>query len=717
MIKLAFDLPSANNHHYKVIMKKVSLLLSLTFVVMTAFQTYAENPLLGTFQTPHGTPPFHQIKHEHYVPAYKEAIRVGHEQIRKIVENPAAPDFANTIEALAFSGELLGSVSRIFYPLNSAETDARMQEIARELAPLASDYENDLLFNKPLFERVRAVYENRHTLTLSDEQQMLLENTYKRFSRNGATLDDETQARLRDISRELSSLSLAFSENVLAETNAYLMHITNEADLAGLPPSAVAAAAQLARSRNLEGWAISLQMPSFVPFIQYAENRQLREEIFMAYATRAAKPNAHDNRGVLTRIANLRLERAQLLGYPTHAHFVLEERMAETPERVNALLNQLLESARPAAENELRQVQQQANEMGADFEIMPWDWSYYAEALRKKQFDFDQELLRPYFELERVKQGIFALTNRLWGISYVHNPDIPVYHPEVAAYEVFDEDGKFMAVLFLDFFPRAGKGAGAWMTSFRGQQKKDGVDQRPHISIVCNFTRPTETEPSLLNFREVTTFLHEFGHALHGMFSDVTYPGLSGTSVFRDFVELPSMIMENWAVEREFLDMFAVHYQTGEKIPDDMVQKIIEGRNFIAGYGILRQLTFGFNDMAWHSLTESFSGDPLAFERNAMAKASLLPVVGDAMASAAFSHIFAGGYAAGYYSYKWSEVLDADAFQLFRQHGIFDRATANAFREHILSKGGSAHPMVLYKRFRGQEPTVDALLRRDGLIN
>lgn len=684
---------------------------------MTAVQTFAENPLLNAFNTPHGTPPFHEIKHDHYVPAYREAIRIGHEEIRKIVDNPAAPTFSNTIEALAFSGELLGRISRIFYPLNSAETDPRMQEIARELAPLSSDFESDILFNKPLFARVKSVYDNKDALRLTEEQSMLLENTYKRFARNGATLDDQTQARLRDISRELSALSLAFSENVLAETNNYLLHITDEADMAGLPASFVSAAAQLAKSRNLEGWAVSMQMPSYVPFMQYAENRKLREELYMAYATRAAKPNEHDNRGVLTRIANLRLERANLLGYPTHAHFVLEERMAESPVKVNALLTQMLDAARPAAEKELREVQQLANEMGADFEIMPWDWSYYAEVLRKKQFDIDQELLRPYFELERVKQGIFALTNRLWGLTYVHNPNIPVYHPDVSAYEVYDDQQKFLAVLFLDFFPRAGKGAGAWMTSFRGQQKRNSTDQRPHISIVCNFTQPTESAPSLLNFREVTTFLHEFGHALHGMFSDVTYPGLSGTSVYRDFVELPSMIMENWAVEREFLDMFAVHYQTGEKIPEEMVKKIIDARNFIAGYGILRQLTFGFNDMAWHSITEPFAGDPLSFERNAMAKASLLPTVGDVMASPSFSHIFAGGYAAGYYSYKWSEVLDADAFQLFRQQGVFDRATANSFREHILSKGGSAHPMVLYKRFRGQEPSADALLRRDGLIN
>jgi peptidyl-dipeptidase Dcp len=696
-------------------MKRITYVLSI-FVAMIPLLSTAENPLMGPFNTPHHTPPFDKIKHEHYVPAIKEGIRQSLAEIDAIVANPAPPTFENTIEAMSFSGELLSGVSRIFFPLNSAETDEQLQAIAREVSPLMSDYSNDILFNEALFVRVKAVYDKRSSLALSSEQATLLENAYKRFSRNGANLDKETQGRLRNISRELSSLSLQFSEHVLAETNAYLLHITDEADLAGLPPSFVNASAQLARSRNLDGWAVSLQMPSYVPFIQYAENRKLREEIFMAYATRAASGNDNDNREILMRIANLRLERAKLLGYPTHAHFVLEERMAESPEKVNALLHQLLEAARPAADKELQEVQQLANEMGADFDIMPWDWSYYSEVLRKKRFDLDQELLKPYFQLENVTKGIFDLTNRLWGLTYVLNEDIPVYHPEVKAYEVYDEQQQFLAVLFLDFFPRAGKNPGAWMTSFRGQQKKDGHDQRPHISVVCNFTRPTDTDPSLLNFREVTTYLHEFGHALHGMFSDVTYPDLSGTSVFRDFVELPSMIMENWAVEREFLDMFAVHYQTGEKIPDEMIQKIIDARNFGAGYGILRQLSFGLNDMAWHSLTEPFNGDPAVFEREAMQPAMLLPMIDKAMASPAFSHIFAGGYAAGYYSYKWSEVLDADAYGLFRENGIFDKKTARSFRDEILSKGGSEHPMVLYKRFRGQEPSVDALLRRDGLL-
>jgi len=684
-------------------------------LVTTACQQ-ERNPLLQAYDTPFNTPPFDQIGHGHYVPAFREAIRAGLAEVDAIVANADAPTFENTIEALAFAGERFSLISSIFYNLNSAETDATMQEIAREVSPMVSDYSNDILFNAVLFERIRAVYEQRASLGLDAEQSTLLENTFKRFSRNGANLDAEGQARLREISRELSELSLRFRDNVLAETNAYLLHLTGEADVAGLPETALAAAAELARSKDLEGWAFSLQAPSIGPFLQYADNRQLREDIFMAFSTRGSRGNDHDNRDILVRIANLRLERANLLGYATHAHFVLEERMAETPERVNNLLNQLLQAARPAGDKEIAEVRQLAADLGADFEIMPWDWSYYSEKLRKQRYDFDQELLRPYFQLENVINGVFGLTQNLWGLEYRRNQTIPVYHPEVEAYEVYDDDGAFLAVLYLDFFPREGKSPGAWMTSFREQQKKDGDDVRPHISLVCNFSRPAGDTPSLLTFYEFTTFLHEFGHALHGMLSDITYPNLSGTSVYYDFVELPSMLMENWALEREFLDLFAVHYQTGEKIPAEMVQKIVDARNFNAGYGILRQLGFGFIDMAWHSITEAVEEDVKAFERWAMAPTALLPLVENTMVSPTFSHIFAGGYSAGYYSYKWSEVLDADAFEVFRKNGIFDRETARSLREHILSKGGSEHPMILYKRFRGKEPSVEALLRRDGLL-
>lgn len=673
------------------------------------------NPLLAPFNTPHETPPFDRITHAHYLPAFRDAIAQGLKEADAIAYSGEAPDFQNTIEALSYSGEIVSRVSEVFYNLNSAETDARMQEIAREVAPLVSDYHNDILFHKALFGRIQAVYEQRGELNLDAEQLMLLEKTYRAFSRNGALLDEAGQARLREISRELSALSLKFQDNVLAETNAFVLHLTDEKDLAGLPETVTEAAAQLAQSRKLDGWAFSLQAPSYVPFMQYADNRDLRRQLYMAYAMRANQGNESDNKEVLRRIANLRLERARLLGYPTHADFVLEERMAENPARVDGLLNQLLKAARPTAENELDAIRQLAADLDGNTQVMPWDWAWYAEKLRKQRFDLDEEALRPYFELEAVKKGIFDLTERLWGLHYVRNEEIPVYHPDVGAYEVYDGDGGFLAVLYLDFFPREGKSPGAWMTSFRSQYKQHGRDIRPQISVVCNFSKPAGNRPSLLNFQEFTTFLHEFGHALHGMLSDVTYPDLSGTNVYRDFVELPSMIMENWALEKEFLDLFAVHYQTGERIPEEMVGKIIEARNFNAGYAILRQIGFGLNDMAWHRIEVPVESDMDHFEREAMRPAALLPQVDGVLVSPAFAHIFAGGYDAGYYSYKWSEVLDADAFRVFRENGIFDRATAGAFRKHVLSRGGSEHPMLLYKHFRGQEPTVDALLERDGL--
>lgn len=673
------------------------------------------NPLIAPFNTPFETPPFDLIRHEHYVPAFRASIEEGLCETTAIASAGGIPGFANTIEALDRSGELLSRVSDVFYNLNNAETDARMQEIAREVAPWVSDYQNDILFNKALFERVRTVYAQRDALALSPEQQTLLEKTYRSFARNGALLDEKGQARLREISRELSALSLKFQDNVLAETNAFLLHVTDEEDLAGLPETAREAAAELARERGLEGWAFSLHAPSFGPFMEYAAKRELRHRMYIAYAMRANQNNAHDNKEVLRRIANLRLERARLLGYATHAGFVLEERMAGKPERVNELLDQLLVAARPTAERELEEVRQLAASLGAEGEVMPWDWAYNSEKLRKQRFDLDEEALRPYFELDAVKQGVFELTGRLWGLTYVRNERIPVYHRDVEVYEVYDADGSLLAILYLDFFPREGKSPGAWMTGFRSQQKREGKDVRPQVSVVCNFSKPTKKRPSLLTFREMSTFLHEFGHALHGMMSDVTYAGLSGTSVYRDFVELPSMIMENWALEKEFLDLFARHYETGERIPDELVKKIIDARNFNAGYGILRQLGFGLNDMAWHDNTEPVGPDVLDFERRAMQPAALLPVVDHGMVSTAFAHIFAGGYAAGYYSYKWSEVLDADAFRVFRENGIFDKATAASFRENILSRGGSEHPMTLYMRFRGKEPSIDALLERDGL--
>ena len=673
------------------------------------------NPLLKNFTTPFETPPFHEINHEHYVPAFKKAIEIALAEIDEIAGRKSEPGFENTIQALSYAGERLARVSEIFFNLNHAETDEKMQQIAREVSPLVTDYYNDILFNEPLFERVKKVYDERESLQLNAEQRMLLDKTWKSFARNGAALPEDKKKRIREISRELSQLSLKFSDNILAETNNWYLHITDEADLSGLPRSAVDAAAHAAKSKNLEGWVITLDAPSYMPFMRYSDKRELREKVFMAYTTRCYKGNEFDNTEVLLRIANLRLERANLLGYPSHADFVLEETMAKSAKTVNDFLKELADAALPVAKNELSEVQEFASHKGFNKKIEAWDWSYFAEKIRQEKFDFDEELTRPWFRLEKVTEGIFELTNRLWGLTYKINKEIPVYHPDVSVYEVYNEDGKFLSLLYLDFFPRPGKSAGAWMTGFRDQYRKNGKDIRPQISIVCNFSKPTDTRPSLLTFNEFTTFLHEFGHALHGIMSDVTYSDLSGTSVYRDFVELPSQIMENWAVERDFLNLFALHYETGEPIPSEMVEKIIATRNFHAAYATVRQLSFGLTDMAWHSITEPVDTEPEEFERTAMQPVRLFRWIEGTMMSAAFSHIFAGGYAAGYYGYKWAEVLDADAFQAFKENGIFDKKTAQKFRQNILAKGGSEHPMDLYKKFRGKEPTIDSMLERDGL--
>ncbi len=673
------------------------------------------NPLLSLFDTTFGNPPFPEIKEENYLPAFEKAIKEGLREVEQIVNNPENPDFSNTLAAFSFCGRLLDQVSQVFFNINGAETNPEIQEIARKVSPLLSDYQNDILFNEKLFERVNQVYRQRKSLKLDPEQKTLLDKTWKMFVRNGAGLEKEKKERLREISRELSDLSLKFQDNLLAETNAYSLHITDKKNLSGLPDSAVEAAAKLARDKGKKGWMFSLQAPSFLPFMQYADNRALREELFMAFNTRCYKGNQYDNRDIILKIANLRLERARLLGYSTHAHFVLEERMAQTPEKVTSFLHELLEAARPAALKELEDVQALAEKTGADFSLQPWDWAYYSEKLRKQRFDLDQEELRPYFQLENVKEGIFELTRRLWGLKYEPTREVQVYHPEVETYKVFDEDERFLGLLYLDFFPREGKNSGAWMSTFRDQEKRNGSDIRPLVLIVGNFSRPSDTRPSLLTFNEFTTFVHEFGHALHGLLSDVTYPDLSGTSVYRDFVELPSQLMENWAYEPDFLNLFARHYQSGEKIPAEMVEKIIKAKNFNAGYATLRQLGFGLNDMAWHSLTSPTGEDPEKFETRAMKPANLLPRISQTMMSTSFAHIFAGGYAAGYYGYKWAEVLDADTFQAFKENGIFDRETARAFREHILSRGGSEHPMKLYKRFRGKGPSIDPLLKREGL--
>ncbi len=676
-----------------------------------------ENPLLKPFNTQYETPPFSLIKHKHYIPAFKVAMDEGRSDIEKIVSNTAPPDFYNTIEKLSLSGKRLNLVSSIFFNLNSAETDQEMQAIAREISPLLSVYNSDILFNEELFERIKTVYKNKNKYDLTVEQLTLLDKTYKGFTRNGANLSEEKKNRLREISKELSALGLQFNDNVLAETNSWYLNITNKEDLSGLPESIIDAAAEEAKRRDLDGWAFTLQIPSAWPFIHYADNRDLRQKIYVAYNKRGYNNNEYDNTDIILSIVNLRLERAQILGYNSHADFVLEERMAENPETVNRFMKELSEAALPMAKSDLSSVKELAGTMGLIDDFQYWDWYYYAEKRKQKQFDFDEEQVRPYLQLENVKKGIFALCDSLWGISFVANKNIDTYHKDVSVYEVYDHDGTLLSVLYLDFFPRPGKSSGAWMTSYRPQYKIEKERIIPHTSIVCNFSKPTSTRPSLLNFNEFTTFLHEFGHALHGIFSDVTYVDLSGTSVYRDFVELPSQIMENWAFEKEFLDMVAVHYQTGEKIPDDLLNKIIESKNFHSAFTVLRQLSFGLTDMAWHSITEPVSTHPEIFEREAMSPAYIFPVVEGTVMSSAFTHIFSGGYAAGYYGYKWAEVLDADAFEVFKENGIFDRETANNFRKYILSAGGTEHPMKLYTRFRGHEPKIEPYLKREGLID
>ena len=583
---------------------------------------------------------------------------------------------------------------------------------------MLSEHENDISLNEQLYARIKKVYDNRANEQLNAEQQKLLEDIYIGFTRNGANLNDEQKATFREITKQLSLLSLQFSNNLLKETNDYQMHLTDKADLKGLPESAIEAARETAEEKGLEGWVFTLKAPSYSPFMTYAANRELRQQLYMAYNTRCTHDNAQNNMEVVKQLANLRMQVAQLLGYKTYADYALERRMALDQTHVYKLLNDLLDAYTPTAHKEIEEVQALAQELeGNDFKLMPWDLGYYSHKLKERKFNLDNEKLRPYFELSNVKKGVFGLATRLYGITFKENKDIPVYHPDVNAYEVFDKDGSFLAVLYTDFHPRAGKQGGAWMTSYKEQwiDRQTGENSRPHISLVMNFTKPTKDKPALLTHGEVNTFLHEFGHSLHGMFANTTYKSLSGTSVFWDFVELPSQFMENYAVEKEFLHTFARHYKTGELLPDELVQSIIDSQNFNVAYACLRQVSFGLLDMAWYTRQEAFDGDVEAYERKAWEKAQVLPQVENTCMSVQFSHIFAGGYAAGYYSYKWAEVLDADAFALFKQNGIFDSSTAASFRENILSKGGTEHPMTLYKRFRGQEPTIDALLIRNGI--
>lgn len=677
------------------------------------------NPLLKQFNTPHQTAPFNEIETSHYEQAMEEGMKMGNEEIKNIIENSDEPTFENTILALENSGKVLDRVTTIFFNLLSAETNDEMDGIAERITPKLTEYSNNISLNEALFDRVKVVYSNKSNLNLSPEEEKLLEKTYDGFVRHGANLSAEDKEKFRKLSSDLSSLTLKFSQNHLKETNKYELHITDVKQLEGLPESALEAAAHTAKEKNKEGWVFTLHAPSYVPFMKYCSNRELRKTLYMAYNTQCTHNDEFDNNEIVKQLVNTRMQIAILLGFENHADYVLRKRMAENSSNVYNLLNNLIEAYKPTAEKEIAEIEETAKKIeGNDFEIMPWDFSYYSEKLKNEKYKFDEESLRPYFKLENVISGVFGLATKLYGITFEENKSIPVYHPDVNAYEVKDKDGSFLAVLYADFHPRAGKRSGAWMTNFKEQWiDENGYNSRPHVSVTMNFTKPTAEKPALLTFSEVTTFLHEFGHALHGIFANTRFQSMSGTNVYWDFVELPSQIMENFAVEKDFLNTFAKHYITGELIPDSTVQSIVDSQNFNVAYACMRQVSFGLLDMAWYTRSEAFTGNVKDFEKKAWEKAQLLPQIEDTCMSVQFGHIMSGGYSAGYYSYKWAEVLDADAFSMFKENGIFDKKTAERFRECILSKGGTEHPMVLYRNFRGQEPTIDALLIRNGIKN
>ncbi len=668
------------------------------------------------FNTPHDTAPFSSINQADFTPAFDEAIAETREEIDRLVSNTEPASFENTIAALAFSGMRLDRISNIFFNLHSAETNDELDKIAQDVAPKLSKLSNDITLNVDLFNRIKAVYEQKDSLNLNTEQLMLLKKNYKDFVRNGALLAEDKKQQLRDIDAELSVLKLKFGEHVLADTNAYQMHLLDPAELAGLPEGAIEAAQELAKEQGKEGWIITLDYPSYIPFMTYAENRARREELAIAAGKKAFQDNENNNEATVLRIVNLRHQRANLLGYPSHAHFVLEERMAKDPETVKAFLNDLLAKGKPAAEKEFAELSAFAKEIDGLEQLQKWDGAYYSEKLKQLKFNLDDEKLKPYFKLENVMQGAFDIANKLYGINFKEVGTIDKYHPDVQTFEVRDNNGGLVAIFYADFFPRKGKRNGAWMTSFKPQYIKDGENERPHVSIVCNFTKPTATKPSLLTFNEVTTLFHEFGHALHGMLANTTYPTLSGTSVYWDFVELPSQVMENWCYEEEALALFAKHYESGASLPMEYVEKIKESAAFLEGLATVRQLSFGLLDMAWHGQDPSGIQKVKDFELAAFADTTIYPDVPDNAMSPSFSHIFNGGYSSGYYSYKWAEVLDADAFEYFKEEGIFNQEVAKKFKDNILSKGGTVHPMELYKAFRGKEPSVDPLLKRAGLI-
>lgn len=681
---------------------------------MTTIQ--AQNPFFSAYKTPYDTPPFNKIKNEHYEPAIEKGIAEHQAEINKIVMIRAVPTFENTIVPLEESGKLLSRVTSVFFNLLSSESNDEIMEIAQRIQPKLSEHSNSITLNEGLFQKVKAVYDKRLESNLTPEQIRLVEKTYRGFENSGATLVGKDRDTYKELSTKLSQLTLDFGQNSLKESNKFEMLLTDEADLAGLPQMVKDAAAAKAKAKGKEGYMFDLSAPSYIAFMKYSTRRDLRQKLYMAYNTKCVAGGEFDNQENVKEIAKTRMQIANLLGYPDYATYTLRNKMAKDKEHVYGLLDDLFSAYAQAAREDVKMVEGFAVGMeGKAIDLQPWDWSFYSEKLKDAKYSVSDELVRPYFELENVKKGVFGLATDLYGITFKKNTKIQVYHPEVEAFDVLDENGNFLAVLYTDFHPREGKRQGAWMSEFKGQYVEKGKDSRPFVTIVMNFTRPTETEPALLTFDEVETFLHEFGHALHGMLTKCTYETLSGTNVLHDFVELPSQIMENWLTEKEYLDKFAVHYKTGEKIPADLVKKLVDAANYNAGYLCYRQLSFGYLDMAWHTLEQPYTGDVISFERKAMDKTALLPVVEGTNMSTSFSHIFAGGYAAGYYGYKWAEVLDADAFALFKQTGIFNKDTARSFRENILEKGNTEEPMTLYVKFRGQEPTVNALLERNGI--
>lgn len=676
------------------------------------------NPLRSTFDTPYEAVPFHDIKNEHFLPALQEAINEAKEHILRIKTNPDTPTFENTIAQLEDATECVSLISQIFFNLHSAETNDDLEEVAQEFEPLLTNFYSDINFDEELFRRIKSVYDRQNELDLTQEQEVLLDRNYKAFVRNGALLDNANKDILRDIDQQLSTYTLAFGVNALKATKNFALEITDKEQLAGLPDNAIQAAAERAEEQGKSGsWIFTLDAPSYGPFMKYADSRSLREELYKARASIAYKNSSYDNSAIVKQIAVLRYKRAQLLGYSSHAHFVLEQSMAGSREKVYKLLDELFTASRPIAEKEVHEIEEFQYEVDGIRDLQRWDFSYYAEKMKKKLFAIDENILRPYFPLENCIQGVFTVANKLYNLSFHEISTIPVYHSDVKTYEVREEhSNRYIGLLYIDLFPRDGKRQGAWMTSYRKQHIKDNVDHRPHVCIVCNFTPPVNDQPALLSFEELNTLFHEFGHALHGLLSQCQYRSLSCTSVYRDFVELPSQVLENWLMEKECLDLFAIHYQTGETIPADLVDRLKKSSTFLQGFGTIRQLSLGLLDMAWHDGNPDSVTDVGDFETQVMEKTELFPHVPNSNTSCSFGHIFRGGYSAGYYSYKWSEVLDADAFEFFKEKGIFDPEVAQRFKENILSKGGSGDPVQLYKRFRGKEASVDALLRRAGFL-